>query len=134
MRVYLSEEQYTSLTGKMAPPEWLRRASLQVENALAGVVYLTLPSGLPSDPVTLEAIQHAIIAQVAALDLLDTQEQTANSTFGGKLKNASIGGASYSIEPTPLPRDLDASTGKLVYQAWLELKAAGLTPQAWTYG
>lgn len=134
MRVYLTPEQFSDMTeGDTVTADRLRRASLQVEDALTGVVYMTDPSGIPSKPDTLLAVQWAIIAQAKALKLLDQHTQ-ATANFGGTLKSANIGSVSYGIEPSKLPVDVDASSGRLVYESWLYLKAAGLLPTAVAYG
>jgi len=97
-RTYATAEQFTARpdqAGAVVTPLELESASRRVELAVMGSVYAVDASGLPTDTDVQEALRDATLELVAW--------RRANGVQSGvmpKLKTASIGSASYTLQDT----------------------------------
>ena len=138
MRAYMTLAEFQSLSGNSTTEDMIKRATLQVENALVGVVYAVTSQGIPSDADTLEAVRWAIIYQVQSLERFDQRVANADSRtsqFGGVLTSAGIGSANFTItEGGAIRTDLDSEPGMLCIRSRMTLQTAGLSSSAVGYG
>jgi len=128
MRQYATAADYAAwLPGGTATDRELGLASLVVDGALAGVVYLTDDTGLPTDPAVAAALRDAVCAVVEA-----SQGPAAQVGQIPGLKAATIGGVRYELETAATSGNTSSSLPQPARQI---LVNAGLVGGAvWVYG
>ena len=140
MRAYMTTAQYHTLTAKDTTEDMLKRASLSVEIALIGTVYLADDQGVPSDADVLLAVRWAIAYQIESLGRFDARIAAATARvntlgLGGKVTSAKIGTASYTMaDPDLIWTDLDSESGDVCLRSLMILHTAGLQVSAAAYG
>ena len=132
--VYATPADLSAWTGATAPPnavQLLRRASGLVRKATATAFYATDPTGLPTDPDTLQAFKDATTAQANFWAVNNIDPAAGGLTQSGVLTSKRIGSASLSYDAagsgsvTAWQAKVDAAT-TLCEEAFDLLQAAGI--------
>ena len=128
-RAYISADEFPlPLDSALQPtlPELtvaIERATMAVDSALVGVWYETGPDHLPTDADLLDAIRTATLYQTEAIvdDLL-----IASGAKPPRIRTASIGSASYTLDSTAGTARTLPADGSLCPDARTVLRVAGL--------
>lgn len=118
------------------PTAALRSASLRVAEAIAGDYYTTDDTGLPTDPVALQALNDATCCHALALLTLKIDPNTGGAATTGVVTSVGIGSARKTFaDATQAAAARACAAGQLVPDALLILRQAGMaTTRVWSYG